>query len=62
MAIAHRQTNEKVVELAEILAAGLQRLIERKSSHFSNEKQENPLDCEAVIKGHVWQDIKEMAT
>lgn len=54
------QVCEEIAELASILATGLQRLCERKSSRLSHCKEENPLDCEAVIEGHVRQNRKEL--
>lgn len=52
--------DEKLAELATVLAAGLQRLLERKSSPLSHRSEENALDCGAVIEGHVRQNSKEL--
>lgn len=54
------QKRAELVELAGILAAGLQRLLERKSSRLSRCNEENPLDCAAIIDGHVLQNGKEL--
>jgi hypothetical protein len=40
-------------EISAILAAGLLRLSERKSSQKSSRAAETPLDCGAVSGGHV---------
>ena len=57
--IAH--DDDKLSELAAILAAGLQRLLERKSSHLSRCSEENSLDCGTVVEGHVARNCKELA-
>lgn len=54
-------TTTKVAEIGAILATGLQRLLERKSSHLSRCIEENPLDCHQVIEGHVRPNNKELA-
>ena len=48
-----------ITEVAAILAVGLQRLFERKSSQFSPVQSETPLDCEAVSRSHVPLKIKD---
>lgn len=57
---AQHSYQEELAELGALLAAGLQRLLERKSSHLSRRSEENPLDCGAVIEGHVRQNGKEL--
>ena len=52
---------EKLVEIGTILAAGLQRLLARKSSRLSSRSEENPLDCGRIIEGHVMQSRMELA-
>lgn len=52
---------EEAAEVATILAAGLQRLLARKSSQISASNEENPLDCERVFEGHVRENRKELA-
>ncbi|CUU14667.1 hypothetical protein ABIC08_006255 [Bradyrhizobium sp. RT9b] len=52
---------EKLVEIGTILAAGLQRLLARKSSRLSSRTEENPLDCGRIIEGHVMQSRMELA-
>ena len=42
-------SREKLVEIATILALGLQRLSERKSSPNSPSETDSPLDCEPVF-------------
>ncbi|MGY4255299.1 hypothetical protein ACVI1L_002367 [Bradyrhizobium sp. USDA 4516] len=56
----HRNQDD-LAELGSLLAAGLQRLLERKSSPLSHRSEENPLDCGAVVEGHVRRNSKEMA-
>lgn len=51
---------KKIGEIAALLAAALLRLQDRKSSRLSQCHEENPLDCEAVIDGHVRQTGKEL--
>ncbi len=55
-----QQAHEHLFELAMILAMGLQRLSERKSSQFSPVHSENTLDCEAASGGHVRPKAQEM--
>ncbi|MEH2550752.1 hypothetical protein V1283_007397 [Bradyrhizobium sp. AZCC 2262] len=47
------QSTAALGEISAILAVGLQRLLQRKSSQFSPEKSETPLDCRAVSSGHI---------
>jgi hypothetical protein len=51
---------DHLAELAGILAVGLQRLLDRKSTHLSRSDEENPLDCRAAVEGHVRQNRKEL--
>jgi hypothetical protein len=44
--------DERLAEIAEILAAGLMRLRSRKSSPFSGHTGESSLDCAAHPSGH----------
>jgi hypothetical protein len=48
----HARTAERIVEIAEILAAGLMRLTGRKSSEMSQSIKENSLDILAAESGH----------
>jgi hypothetical protein len=57
---ALHRNQEDLAELGSLLAVGLQRLLERKSSHLSRCNDENPLDCGAVVEGHVRQSSKEL--
>jgi hypothetical protein len=52
---------ERLLELSDILAIGLQRLMDRKSSPLSHRGEENPLDCDEVVEGHVRRISKELA-
>jgi hypothetical protein len=45
-------SDERLGEIAEILAAGLMRLHARKSSPFSPNTGESSLDCPACRSGH----------
>jgi hypothetical protein len=45
-------SREKLVEIATILALGLQRLSERKSSPNSPSETDSPLDCERPFCRH----------
>jgi len=47
-----------LTEVGAILAAGLQRLLERKSTQKSRCKVENPLDCYTAIDGDVRQTAR----
>jgi hypothetical protein len=47
-----RSARERIEEIAEILALGLQRLIARKSSSNSPSQTDSPLDCERVFCRH----------
>jgi hypothetical protein len=46
------ETEERLAEIAEILAAGLMRLKARKSSGLSTDAGESSLDCHAHQSGH----------
>jgi hypothetical protein len=46
-------STERLTEISAILAAGLLRLSERKSSQISRREAETPLDCGAAPEGHV---------
>jgi hypothetical protein len=48
----HSRTAERVAEIADILAAGLMRLIAPKSSQMSRDGEENCLDILATESGH----------
>jgi hypothetical protein len=43
---------ERLDEVAEILAAGLQRLLARQSSRLSADRRESSLDCTGEQSGH----------
>ncbi|MGY2915775.1 hypothetical protein [Bradyrhizobium sp. USDA 3262] len=58
---AHHRNQEDLAELGSLLAIGLQRLLERKSSPLSHRSEENPLDCDEVVEGHVRRNSKESA-
>ena len=45
-------SRDKLVEIATILALGLQRLSERKSSPNSPSETDSPLDCERISCRH----------
>jgi len=49
-----------LVEISAILEAGLQRLLERKSSQKSYRIAETPLDCRALSGGHVRKRSQDM--
>jgi hypothetical protein len=55
------QTHTNVQEISAILALGLQRLLERKSSHLSQYQEENQLDCGEAIHSHVQQAGKDLS-
>ncbi len=48
----HMTAEERLAEVAEILAAGLMRLRARQSSHLSADHGESSLDCVAHQSGH----------
>jgi hypothetical protein len=50
----------KLDEIAAILAAGLQRHFDRKSSRISHRDTETPLDCRALSGGHVRKRTEDM--
>jgi hypothetical protein len=50
--VANLSTSERLDEVAEILAAGLQRLIARQSSRISADRRESSLDCAGGQSGH----------
>jgi hypothetical protein len=51
---------DPIQEAAAILAAGLQRLLERKSSQKSYRIAETPLDCRARSEGHVRKKAEDV--
>ena len=51
---------ERLETIASILAAGLQRLLERKSSLNSQRDANNSLDCEQLSRGHVVRKTEGM--
>jgi hypothetical protein len=53
-------SSDHLTEIAAILAAGLLRLSERKSSQKSRGTAETPLDCGAVSGGHVRKKIEDV--
>jgi hypothetical protein len=55
------QNHDQLSDLAAILAAGLQRLSDRKSSQKSPSAPETPLDCRALSDGHVRERIEDVA-
>lgn len=55
------RSSPAITEVAAILAAGLQRLFERKSSQFSPVQSETLLDCGAAFEGHVHRKAEDMA-
>jgi hypothetical protein len=57
-----QQAHEQLVELAMVLAVGLQRLYERKSSQFSPVQSENPLDCGVMSGGHACRKAQDRTT
>jgi hypothetical protein len=48
----HLTAQERLTEIAEILAAGLRRLLARKSSALSADPGESSVDCVASQSGH----------
>jgi hypothetical protein len=50
----------KLDEIAIILAAGLQRLFNRKSSRISPSDTETPLDCRPPSGGHVRKRAEDL--
>jgi hypothetical protein len=52
---------EHLTEIAAILAAGLLRLSERKSSQISRREAETPLDCGAAPEGHVREKREDLS-
>jgi hypothetical protein len=57
-----RSARETIVEIAEILALGLQRLNARKSSLISPVNRDNPLDFKPGSHGHVQREREEIGT
>jgi hypothetical protein len=57
-----RSAREKIEEIAEILALGLQRLQARKSSLILPESRDNPLDFQPGSHGHVQRKCEEIGT
>jgi hypothetical protein len=55
------QNDDPLADLAAILAAGLQRLSERKSSQKSRGVTETPLDCRPPSRGHVRKKAEDVA-
>ena len=55
-----QQVRDELAELATILAAGLQRLSDRKSSQKLRGVAETPLDCRALSEGHVRAKSEDM--
>jgi hypothetical protein len=53
MPIAAPRNPKDLAEVAGILALGLLRLSDRKSSQISRREAETPLDCGAAPEGHV---------
>lgn len=51
---------DTLLEISAILAAGLQRLFDRKSSQNSHCVEETPLDCRAPSERHVRQKSKDI--
>jgi hypothetical protein len=51
-ALVDSSSNGRVIEIAEILAAGLMRLRARKSSEKAADHGESSLDCAAYQSGH----------
>jgi len=60
MTTEKQEITSELAELATILAAGLQRLLQRKSSQISPVKSETPLDCEATSGGHVRRKFENL--
>jgi hypothetical protein len=52
--------SEAIVEISAILAAGLLRLFERKSSQLSRREPETLLDCGTGFEGHVQQKGEDL--
>jgi hypothetical protein len=48
-----RWNPDSIGEISLILAAGLQRLLDRKSSRKSASHADSSLDCESYVRGHV---------
>ena len=57
-----RSARERIEEIAEILALGLQRLNARKSSLISLANPDNPLDFEPRPHGHVQREREDIGT
>jgi len=57
-----RSARERIEEIAEILALGLQRLNAPKSSRISPENRDNPLDFEPGSHGHVQREREDIGT
>jgi hypothetical protein len=51
--------NERIAEIAEILASGLMRLLARKSSHLSRDHGESSLDFSPDQRGHAHPEERE---
>jgi hypothetical protein len=54
------ESNVALGEISAILAAGLQRLFDRKSSQKLPGVAETPLDCRALSGGHVRKRTQDM--
>jgi hypothetical protein len=57
-----RSARERIEEIAEIFALGLQRLNARKSSLISSENRDNPLDFKPGSHGHVQLTREDIGT
>jgi hypothetical protein len=59
--MASHTCRDHVVEIAEILAAGLMRVLARKSSGVCTASGESPLDIPATKSGHPTPETRRMS-